>query len=329
MSAPARSPPAKAPSYRAVAERAESHSYEVIARSVGDAPGFHGFHAPHLPVQYRFACTHGCVVQARGRRRTPVPRFHASGGVTLNASSIHWSRLNLTCEPSAVRYARTHAREALERWGAVPDAVADALTIVSELTGNAVRHAGGSSCPPEPRDDRRSVRECSLALCASLDSLHITMRDASDQPPILRPLSGEAQNGRGLHLVAALSHGVWGYHLVPHGKGKVVWAQLRLLLPTAPPVRPDELWEPHTRRRIARARGTRASSESTTVSVARTIPSTARPHHHEGNGDPATKRNLTPSGPTSSSELSSSARACRAMTVVTDHGSTATADPHG
>jgi hypothetical protein len=142
-------------------------------------------------------------------------------------------------------------------------------------------------------------------------------------------LSGDAENGRGLHLVAALSHGTWGYYLVPHGKGKVVWAQLRLLLPTAPPVRPDELWAPHTRRRIARARGSRAGSESTTISVARTIPSTARPHHHEGNGDPATKRNLAPSGPTSSSELSSSARACRAMTVVTDHGSTATADPHG
>lgn len=307
----------------------ESHSYEVIARSVGDAPGFHGFHAPHLPVQYRFACTRGCVEQARGRRRTPAPRFHASGGVTLNPSSAYWSQLDLTCEPSAVRYARAHAREILERWGAVPEVVADVLTIVSELTGNAVRHAGGFCRPPEPRTDGRRVRECSLALRASRDNLHITVHDESNQPPTLRMLSGDAENGRGLHLVAALSHGAWGYYLVPHGKGKVVWAQLRLLLPTGPPVRPDELWEPHTRRRIARARGARAGSESTTVSVARTIPSTARPHHHEGNGDPATKRNLAPSGPTSSSELSSSARACRAMTVVTDNGSAATADPHG
>jgi hypothetical protein len=53
------------------------------------------------------------------------------------------------------------------------------------------------------------------------------VRDASVRPPVLRTFDGEAESGRGLHLVASFSKR-WGSYPVPTG-GKVVWADIDLI----------------------------------------------------------------------------------------------------
>lgn len=66
------------------------------------------------------------------------------------APSFFQSRLDLACEPSAIRYARRHAEVTLRHWGISAEVSYDALTIVAELATNAVRHTGGAAEPFDP-----------------------------------------------------------------------------------------------------------------------------------------------------------------------------------
>jgi anti-sigma regulatory factor (Ser/Thr protein kinase) len=93
------------------------------------------------------------------------------------------------------------------RWH-LPELVADASIIASELVTNAVRHAG---TPME------------LILARTARYLHIAVRDRDAQPAVLQHPSRLAAGGRGLLIVArtALS---WGSS--PTQNGKVVWATL-------------------------------------------------------------------------------------------------------
>lgn len=52
------------------------------------------------------------------------------------------------------------------------------------------------------------------------------MYDESRRAPVLQPPSDDAENGRGLRLVAGLSDGVWGYAYTTDRPGKLVWASL-------------------------------------------------------------------------------------------------------
>jgi serine/threonine-protein kinase RsbW len=147
--------------------------------------------------------------------------------------SFH-SRLDLACEPSAVRYARGHAQDTLRQWGVPADASYEAITIVAELASNAVRHAGADA---EPFDSAQGgqprVRSCSLALWISDHKLYISMFDESLEAPVLRPDSADSESGRGLQLIAGLSEGTWGFDFTDFRPGKRVWACLRL--PVAAP----------------------------------------------------------------------------------------------
>lgn len=145
------------------------------------------------------------------------------------------SRLDLACMPAAPSHARRRTQEILQGWDLPDEVVQDALTIVSELTTNAVRHAGD---PPEPgsaEHDWRVVRMCSVTLWISAGRLYVAVQDQSDDPPELRPTSLDAENGRGLQLIAGLTEGAWGYERAEPA-GKTVWAGLRL----AAPLRADE-----------------------------------------------------------------------------------------
>jgi hypothetical protein len=106
--------------------------------------------------------------------------------------------------PASVARARSMTAEACRRWGVT--ALSDVAELVAtELTSNAVRHAG-------------DMIEVHVTL--RLRHLHISVRDRSTQPPRL----GHG-GGRGLMLVDALTL-VWGTTAVDDGK--VVWATLRL-----------------------------------------------------------------------------------------------------
>jgi anti-sigma regulatory factor (Ser/Thr protein kinase) len=90
--------------------------------------------------------------------------------------------------------------------------VDDVEILVSELVTNAVHatRALGQAAP---------VR---LWLLADAARVLIIVWDASPQPPIRAGASTEAESGRGLLLVEALSH-QWGTSGAPAG-GKTVWA---------------------------------------------------------------------------------------------------------
>jgi serine/threonine-protein kinase RsbW len=110
----------------------------------------------------------------------------------------------------SVRAARHFVREALADW-AVLERADDILLCVSELATNAVRHG----VPPGR----------GFLLCVSLDAdglLRVEVHDSGDGEPRPREFDEEAQSGRGLMIVVALSD-KWGVgERVP---GKVVWCE--------------------------------------------------------------------------------------------------------
>jgi anti-sigma regulatory factor (Ser/Thr protein kinase) len=117
----------------------------------------------------------------------------------------------LTPRPGAGRRARELVTEACARWG-LPDLVGSGCLVVTELVGNAVRHAGTS---------------ISVRLHRGRRYLHFCVRDASARMPVpATAMSLAPDSPRGLLLVAAVSDR-WGWR--PDGAGgKVVWAMLRL-----------------------------------------------------------------------------------------------------
>lgn len=153
-------------------------------------------------------------------------------------SSGHQSRLELACEPPAPWYARAHAKDILPRWGLPRTVVEDALTIVSELATNAVRHTGAPAVPHD-HGSRPEVRLCALSLMVIPGWLYIGVYDeARLKPPVLRPPSEYAETGRGVALVHGLTEGEWGWSPSAGKPGKVVWARLKLDLPNAQDVGP-------------------------------------------------------------------------------------------
>jgi anti-sigma regulatory factor (Ser/Thr protein kinase) len=126
-------------------------------------------------------------------------------------------RLDIRLPPrgEAAGIARCAVREALVSRGL--DLLADdAMLLVSELVGNAVRHAR-----------RSNGAALELRLAESDGRLRIEVIDGDPRPPTPRhPLRREEEGGFGLVLVQALAHD-WG---VRHtGDGKAVWFELRVV----------------------------------------------------------------------------------------------------
>jgi anti-sigma regulatory factor (Ser/Thr protein kinase) len=145
-----------------------------------------------------------------------VPRSRASG--TARPAAI--GHLRLCALPSAPFWARQYTRLFLANCtGISDDATETAQLIVSELVTNAAR----ASASP--------LGIIGLSLRPVKNKLIIEVRDQSANPPVLAPANRDAENGRGLMLVDALSE-EWGYSAEPHG-GKVVYATLRLTLALA------------------------------------------------------------------------------------------------
>ncbi|MDT0328973.1 ATP-binding protein [Nocardiopsis lambiniae] len=118
--------------------------------------------------------------------------------------------------PDSVSEARRFADRVLAEWG-VTEVGDDVRLIVSELVGNACRHALSPGRGPEATpvvvrlgrtDDPREVA-CLVA-------------DSSDRLPRKVDAHHFAESGRGLSLVAAFSR-EWGWNALSGG-GKIVWA---------------------------------------------------------------------------------------------------------
>ena len=109
-------------------------------------------------------------------------------------------------------------RLSLELSGAVrPELLADAIAIIAELVGNAIRHA-----TPLPGDVVRVAWRVRYA--AEAQSVTITVTDGGASVlPVVRHPDLSAVDGRGLAIVEALADG-WGFER--DGLGQSVWAEV-------------------------------------------------------------------------------------------------------
>ncbi len=119
--------------------------------------------------------------------------------------------LSFTAAPAQVGLLRKSVRRTMRQWGA--EAITDqAELVVTELATNVLKHVGDGAPAVvvlEPRGD----------------CLRVEVHDGSRSVPVLSEMCAEAECGRGLHLIAAMSQG-WG--TVYTANGKAVWCELSL-----------------------------------------------------------------------------------------------------
>ncbi|MGH9104111.1 MAG: ATP-binding protein [Acidimicrobiales bacterium] len=125
-------------------------------------------------------------------------------------------RLELLGSATEVAEARHRIARALE--GVLgPERLDVVVLCASELLTNAVRHGGGPS---------------GIEVLSAPGAVRVAVRDRNPSPPLLLPAGPEAESGRGLRIVEALST-AWGWNPVGgvrpargDGAAKEVWFQL-------------------------------------------------------------------------------------------------------
>jgi anti-sigma regulatory factor (Ser/Thr protein kinase) len=132
--------------------------------------------------------------------------------------------LLLPAMPTAPGSARAHVRHLLLAWGM--NGLADAAELVtSELATNAVRASRQSSRSGNDRDTFSPV--ISVCLYGEGRRLRIEVWDQAPGLPILREAPVDAECGRGLALIEAMTEGCWGWDLADHPWAiKCVWAEI-------------------------------------------------------------------------------------------------------
>ena len=148
-------------------------------------------------------------------RSTPAEGMseRGSGAGTARHERLLTSSLELGPLPTAVPCARLHCRNVLAEWR-LSELADDAEVIVSELMANAL--AASRRLP--------GISPVTLRLNATRERLVIEVWDYSPEDPRPAVTGTDAENGRGLLVVEALSSR-WG-HLRTSTTAKVVWAEL-------------------------------------------------------------------------------------------------------
>lgn len=158
------------------------------------------------------------IEQPRGHGRATAARW--SPGVEDEAASKALelfgnpteAEVPLPSRPESAATARRLAQVVvLRQWGLTPKMTEDAVLLVSELVGNAVRHTGARVFGLRMRRRRGWIR--------------IEVRDPSRGLPCLMPVQELDVSGRGLFLVDKLSDR-WGVDLLP--RGKTTWFEMRV-----------------------------------------------------------------------------------------------------
>ncbi|MFE0550957.1 ATP-binding protein [Streptomyces pilosus] len=148
-----------------------------------------------------------------GGQAAPLPQPDGPGRPASGLRTVRETRaFDLPAVPASVRAARTGMRELLTARGVAPEVRDNAVMVTSELVTNALTHSAGD----------RVV--CRLHLTA--DRIRVEDQARGPARPTLSCPGPDAQNGRGLLLVDALS-GAWGVTDAPDGPGRTVWAELR------------------------------------------------------------------------------------------------------
>jgi hypothetical protein len=148
-----------------------------------------------------------------------IPPFAGPQGTGVTGRWPLQSFLELGALPSAVPCARLHARHVLWDWG-VSSLIDSTELLVSEIITNAVHISREMDLP--------AVR---LWLLCDRARVVVLAWDPSPLPPLPADPRADAESGRGLLLVDAISER-WGWYFpgkqpgtdAPGQRGKVVWA---------------------------------------------------------------------------------------------------------
>jgi hypothetical protein len=128
------------------------------------------------------------------------------------------TRLELAAQPTAPGVVRGHVRAVASEWGLAGLADTAAL-LASEIATNAVQ----ASERLRIRADLAAVPLIRLWITSDGVCMVIHVWDGSDEMPVVKDVSTEEENGRGLMLVAALGKD-WGAYR--KAQGKVVWVMV-------------------------------------------------------------------------------------------------------
>jgi anti-sigma regulatory factor (Ser/Thr protein kinase) len=154
------------------------------------------------------------VTGRAGRARVPVPPSHpqppGQGGWPL------YNHLPFGPLRDSVPTARIHPEAVLREWGLRRAALADILTVMSELVSNAVQ---ASAALPQARP---------LRVWTSSDGARVLIQAGDESParPVIAAPDVEAEHGRGLLVAQALSSAWAWFPATSHSVAKVVWADL-------------------------------------------------------------------------------------------------------
>lgn len=126
------------------------------------------------------------------------------------------AHLDLSAVVTAPCDARHFTMARMKEWGLPPDAILQAKTVVTELVTNAYQaahSAGAAGC-------------ISLTLRRRPGQVVIEVSDNAPGLPVKSYATDDAENGRGLHMIEAMSQ-EWGCQPRSDG-GKVVYAIMRI-----------------------------------------------------------------------------------------------------
>ncbi|WP_234340433.1 ATP-binding protein [Streptomyces sp. SCSIO 75703] len=144
------------------------------------------------------------------------------------------TNLRLAAVSSAVSCSRMFIRQTLQRWK-VPDCIDVAELVVSELVTNAVEATGITE--PQPRWTAiTAAHVIGVQLRITDARLYIEVWDRSTDAPVRKKPDDDAEGGRGLLLIEAITER-WDVYR-PNVGGKVVWAEMPLSEPPKPPCVP-------------------------------------------------------------------------------------------
>ncbi|MFH9178487.1 ATP-binding protein [Streptomyces albogriseolus] len=191
------------------------------SRSDGGAEGAYSLGtAPAAPVDGHDGAMAGLegMEQPRGDGRAIASRWsptvedeHAVRALELHGDPTE-GEVPLPSLPESAAIARRLVQIViLRRWGLPPKLTEDAVLLVSELVGNAVRHTGARAFGLRMRHRRGWIR--------------VEVRDPSRALPCLMPVQEMDVSGRGLFLVDELADR-WGVDLLSHGK--TTWFEMRV-----------------------------------------------------------------------------------------------------
>jgi anti-sigma regulatory factor (Ser/Thr protein kinase) len=124
--------------------------------------------------------------------------------------------------PTAPSDARAYARGALVAWRM--ETLCDAVELaVSELTTNAVNASTRDNGTPSFVEGRLPM--ISLRLFTDGKRLIVEVWDQAPGIPVRTKAGHDAESGRGLDLIDALTGSRWGWRPARSGPGKCVWAE--------------------------------------------------------------------------------------------------------